>query len=512
MEADGMQKGTDPAAYGRAGPMDNVETHLSMHGSMKGAGPPQYPRHAYGYGPPPYGSTRHTLPIKSVVTTSFEEREDRMEHRDPSFSHYDLGGRHRRSPPHYGVGGREDAMHGMEPPHAGYREMYHGYGHMEPSHQMGREAPHHDVRDAHMYSRDLHPIREGDAEARHPPPDMLRMTREVRVPPSPRNDPSFINRSLSSASSGTSSFRSQGPLKRSFWHHARPGEDFQSLPNEFMPPKRSKMTPPSGRNRDYVVTARRPPHHEEIMASDRSPSLSRSPGWFNRAMSWEAARDDYYQRDPNSKVYTGSWSSRSPPSYREERIGGHWGDAPRMPSPRGRYMGHESGYEASPPGRWHPSEGHGWGHGIQNRDEADTKPMSIETRERESFETEMRRQGTFESGSDGEPPLRYITGPPITPRGMEPYQNTHMPEMMPMPNAERQNNGTLLLALPEDRISLSETLCLVREVSKLIAKLSISYKCKAYRRLPFALLCRMSKYSQPQWRMSTPRRQDGSMR
>lgn len=473
-----MQKGSDNGEYGRTGSMDTAETHMTRHGSIKGAIPPQYQRVPYGYAPAPYHSSRSNLPIKSVVTTSFEEREDRMEHRDASFHHYDLGMRHGRSPPQHGSG-REDYMQGMEPPHAPRGEMYHGYGHMEQPHHMGREPPHHDVRDTRTYGRehhprDLQPIREGDIEGRHPHHEMIRMTREVRVPPSPRGDPSYINRTLSSASSVTSSYRSQGPLKRSFWHHARPGEEFQSLPNEFMPPKRSKVTPPSGRNRDYVVTARRP-HPEEVHHPERATNLSRSPGWFNRAMSWEASREDYYQRDPNSKVYTGSWASRSPPSYRDERGGTHWGDAPTMPSPRGRYMGPESGYDMSPAGRWHPSEGHGWGHGIQHRDEAESgKPMGIEARERESFDGEMRRQGTFESGSDGEPPLRFIAGPQITPRDQDHYPSAHMSEMMPNPNADRENNGTLLLALPEDRISLSETLCLVREVRR-YSKLKFSF-------------------------------------
>ncbi len=461
MEADGMQKASEPSGYGRSGSMDAAETYLHMHGTTKGAIHPQYGRGSYGYAPPPYPPSRPNLPIKSVVTTSFEEREDRMEHRDAGYTHYHLDMRHGRSPPHHG-GGREE-MQGMEPSHASNREIYHGYGHMEPSHHMGREPPHHEIRDSRMYTRELPPIREGDIEGRHPPHEMLRMNREVRIPPSPRVDPSYINRTLSSTSSVTSSYRSQGPLKRSFWHHARSGEEPQSLPNEFMPPKRSKITPPSGRNRDYVVTARRP-HHEEIFPPERSSNLSRSPGWFNRAMSWEASREDYYQRDPNSKVYTGSWSSRSPPSYRDERGGSHWSDAPSMPSPRGRYMGPESGYDASPPGRWHPSEVHGWGHPIQHRDESESKPINVEARDREGFDSEMRRQGTFESGSDGEPPLRYIAGPPIAPRCQEPFQSVHMADMMP--NPETETKGTRLLALPEDRISLSETLCLVREVRR----------------------------------------------
>lgn len=252
-------------------------------------------------------------------------------------------------------------------------------------------------------------------------------------------------------------------MKRSFWHHARPGEEHQTLPNEFMPPKRSKTSPDSGRSREYVVTAR---STDDPYTSDRhgpSPPSSRSPGWFNRAMSWEASRDDYYQRDPASRVYTGSWSSRSPP-YREGGPVPHWSSAPAMPSPRGRYPS-EPTYEDSPPGhmwsRWHqPSEEYGW-NGHQNRDEYETSMrMGSDPRERSSFEREMYRQGTFES-HEMEPPMRYVPGPP---RSMEPVHSMMQarPQAL-MSDMERNSSSIRLLALPEDRISLSETLCLVRE-------------------------------------------------
>ena len=66
--------------------MDTGEAHLYSLGNKAGP-PPMYPRGGYGYSNHPYPSTRSTLPIKSVVTTSFEEREDgRMEHRDAASS------------------------------------------------------------------------------------------------------------------------------------------------------------------------------------------------------------------------------------------------------------------------------------------------------------------------------------------------------------------------------------------------------------------------------------------
>lgn len=475
MEAEGLSKSPPQAGgFSRDDSMDTAEssTHLHLPGTIKvNAGiPPSYGRGSYGFAPPPYPPNR--APIKSVVTTSFEEREDRMmEHRDAPYGHREYGMRHGRSPPHHGSG-REEPLQGYEPL-AGGRDHYQIMSPRDQLHSMERDS--FSVREGRMYTRELPPIREGDVERRHPPHEMMRTSRETRVPPSPRGDPSFINRTLSSSGSSiSSSYRGQVPLKRSFWHHAREGEDLQTLPNEFMPPKRSKVTPPSGKNREYIVTAR---PHEEIYQSERfgpSGAPSRSPGWFNRAMSWEASRDDYYNRDPASKLYTGSWSSRSPPSYRDERHGPQWTDAPEMPSPRSRYSHPDPGYEPEPPTwhRWHHPEEHQWGPPMQHRDEANTKPMSVEGRERESFERDVRRQGTFESGSgsDGEPPMRFIPGPSPTSRGMEPMSlsHKHSPlshiDSLPIATPDKRHNGTLLLAQPEDRISLSETLCLVREV------------------------------------------------
>jgi hypothetical protein len=446
-----------------------------QQGHSKGFGgppPQQYSRGPYGFSPPSYPLSRTNAPIKSVVTTSFEEREDRhMERRDGGFAPPGYGMRQERSPPHYSSE-REGTFHNMEPPQMQQHREHHGVAGREPMDHLEREE--YGGRDSRVYARELPPIREGGMEGRHPRHEMTRGAREGRVPPSPHDEASFINRSLSNTSS-MASYRSHASLKRSFWHHARPEDEYQqgaSLPKDFLPPKRSKVTPPSARGREYVVTARPSSnhHHEDVYHSERHGAPSRSPGWFNRAMSWEASRDDYYQRDPSSKVYTGSWSSRSPPSYRDERPGSYWTDAPPMPSPRTRYAHQpESSFETSPGDsytRWNPAEEHQWGPVLLGRDEFDKQPS--DGRERGSFAVEMRRQGTFESVSVGELPLNFNSRP--SPRGMEPFQSESMPQQDTIPMAaqspERQKDGTLLLALPGDRISLSETLCLVREVRK----------------------------------------------
>jgi hypothetical protein len=490
MESSGVPKShASVVAYsGRAESMDTADTHQNVHGGPKGSMPyPPLPHHyhnqhhqrdSYGYPLPPYHSSTRN-PIKTCVTTSFEEREDRISERREAVAGYlDYGMRQHPGYPSHQASGRED-FQGADP----------------SSHQyyMERE-PYHDEREAHYYARELPPIREVGIQERHPHDEQRAPAREIRLAPSPRTDASsYINRSFSNASSIGSSYRS-GPLKRSFWHHARHDSEeiHQPLPNEFMPPKRSKVTPPTAtKHREYVVTARTPSYAED---PERFAPPSRSPGWFNRAMSWEASRDDYYQREPNNRAQAGSWSSRSPPfNYRDDRNSAQWGDAPSMPSPPGHYTAQmEPGFEISPGqvGRWHPADTRGWG--VQSRED-------IDVNQRDG--SGMHRQGTFEPPSPNmEPPLRYISA--TTPRSRD--HHIPMSDMMPMPSPDNRTSSTLLLAVPEDRISLSETLCIVREVrnggsfrhSQLPTRLLLIFHLRC--------LHRMSKSSRPRLRTWRP--------
>eukprot|EP00980_Cylindrotheca_fusiformis_P004767 scaffold1019_cov123-Cylindrotheca_fusiformis.AAC.7 len=453
-----------PSGFQRTVPMEGVEAQMNHGMNIK-------PRHSQAYPPRGYQyhhthpSSRH--PIQSVITTSFstdEDREDRSGHH---------GHRHR--------------YHNQYPD---YR-MDHGQ-HFEtrsPLHDSNINAfePTHSDRDQMQYGSDLSPIQESDLDIRNPPREVI-VSRSMRVPPSPREQPLPMNRSYSEGMTlASSSFQSDGPLKRSFWHHAKSGDEYQnSLPNEFMPPKRSKTT--GSGHREYVVTASRTfseDMYDNMHSPDpnaRSAPRGRAPGWFNRTASWET-RDDYYHRKPaGSELQSGSWT-RSPPSYREPAAPvSHWSDAPLMLSPRMRPPV-EGGmrYELPPQGhtwspRWHPEEPR-WG-GPQIRDDVEAMHFSPNMQEREPYDS-FRRQGTFESRSDAEPPMRYINGPPSMPTnpGMDysaaPLSHRVMPPKMneaelgnsiESRNHNAEKTGPIrMLALPDDRISLSETLCLVRE-------------------------------------------------
>jgi len=292
-----------------------------------------------------------------------------------------------------------------------------------------------------------------------------------------------------------------------------------------MPPKRSK-TSPSGsggssgsptKEKEYIVTARShisnndqkqlppPPlqqqqQHQMLDSREESSGItttgsfgvSPSGGWFNnRAMSWEA-REDYLRRDPRSAALAGSWSSRSP-SGRDgpanNVVAPHWTEAPYMPSPRSRYPSEGNHYDA-PLQSWDAPPREQWGDhqhtspqipylawsagnngdGImqQQRNENDKFP-------REGFDNELRSPMNFSMrnmpprhhGMEviiGSPPMpttssSAIIGGVITP-------STMAKQRLQDGGGRRglDKNGLVkLLALPEDRISLSETLCIVRE-------------------------------------------------
>lgn len=389
---------------------------------------------------------------------------------------------------------------------------------------------------SHYGNRDLPPVPEED-DSRLPPHDMRRAgghSPSVRIPPSPREEilaPPSVQRSHSAgAPLPPGSFRigggqvagvTGGPLKRSFWHHSRPAtgvEEFDgSLPQEFMPPKRTKVTGPgastSRGSREYVVTARShssDPSYDELNGlGPASGGTVQSPSggpWFNRAMSWEA-RDEYYRRDPRSAP---SWSSRSPTTARDGPMGSntpHWAEAPYMPSPRSRYTsdsasgnafeipphqtwgsprdgvaGGSWSHHSTGPDSFHHAQssagGHSWGHpNSQNRDERDGKHGGTRGgQEREGYNGGGAEMGghhgsNFESiEMDG----GHHGSLHFTIRGMDvmgaPSSKGPPPDMMNSEGADDnlhqiRTGPVKLLALPEDRISLSETLCLVREVS-----------------------------------------------
>lgn len=220
---------------------------------------------------------------------------------------------------------------------------------------------------------------------------------------------------------------------------------------------------------------------------DRSPHRPTS-GWFSRALSWEA-REEYYHRGP-SKPYPSRWS-RPGPSYRDGDLDPYWSESASVASTRSRYSPSEGAHYDRPPWgvpprgwyhhRQHPDDHH-W-ITPQRRDEGDSTYSWANQREHDIRGEEERRQMSFETSPESnsnEAPLRIIGGP-VQPQGMEiitspqKHESEFAPPVDRKPSEENMTVDTTdsgikagsisLLALPEDRISLSETLCVVREVS-----------------------------------------------
>ena len=515
----------------------------SNGGSYSSYLPPQSNHHHPNNYHQQYGTqSRSTTPgVRAVVTHSFSMEE---EQREDGSSRYGHRGQSQRDPSGYSRDEYRSPAVEFHPERSVREEQS-----FQPPPSIP-PSPHFSNRRDYLYggsNRELPPVLERD-EIRLPPRDVMREgsgdSSLKRTPSSPSIEPhaSTIERTLSSGLTG-------GPLKRSFWHHSRPsgeansnsGEAFgnesssstsQTLPQEFMPPKRKKTSQveseeSSGslkREKEYTVTARshisnddpkqqqQPPlpprpHNQQPVIDNNSvrgtesagvresppgdAQFSPSDSWFNsRSMSWEA-REDYFRRDPRS---TDSWSSRSP-SGRDGPAstgnGSHWMEAPYMPSPRPRHQGERNPYDTPLPSwdaypeRW--GQNHSphipylaWSTGNSSNDGFMQQQQQHQRNESilpEGFNDDHRSPMNF--AMQNMPPfhqhhgLDVVMGSPPMPTtssayaGKEPSRSTA--RVRPHDTGGRKimnKNGPIkLLALPEDRISLSETLCIVREVS-----------------------------------------------
>ena len=486
--------------------------------------PPQNRYHPSHYVPP------GRLPVRSVVTHSFSMEE---EQREDGSSRYG----HRRSQGQRDTGSylRDE----YRSPPAEFRPDRSSEQHQQREQsfelQPSFAAPHFNSRRDYQYdnTRELPPLLER-TESHLSARDLIRRSSEhnsLEHVPSINQDEgtiSAIERSLSSVSAS-------GPLKRSFWHHSRPdqatdpSDEFNneepivqpaSLPQEFMPPKRSKTSmsdSPGGsttmsptREKEYIVTARSQANGGNELTrvnSDvgslsgirNSPGVGLSPrdAWFSsrtRSMSWEA-REDYFRRDPRSAP---SWSSRSPngrdgPAPMSSGSTPHWMSAPYMPSPRPRHA-NEGGHYDTPLPPWETSP-RDWNHHQPPHHQQAYSPhlpypawlnngKAGEVQHRDQAGDKFPRQGQNHGGygiDQQHPPMHYnIRNAPPLPHVMSNMMGSPMqtssgvdPSSMIKGQPREMNesdgiglnkNGPVkLLALPEDRISLSETLCLVRE-------------------------------------------------
>lgn len=408
---------------------------------------PYNPQHYQGTLPPPsphghqsiynatmmYGyhhSNTQTMPqqhqLQSVVTTSFSHEEERDESsRNPM------------------------SMHGSS---VEYRQGAMGIGGTRNHGQTGWDSTH-------------------DREGRHQ--HQHNSSNAAEVAPSPRNPnicrPPFMHRAYSTESQEY--FAHPESMKRTFFHHAQPSDSYSGgqLPAEFMPPKRAKVTPSANRE---IMPSPQGPHHDSFRRG-ASWEVEAAQGHYRRAQSFPPPQAwGHPHHQPPSPGALGNHARQfSPKGYPQvsplsetERRGGHCHREPVSPS--------------TPSMRLWDSSLHAKDTRDDNGSERNNKGANRE--EGQEFESNRRRQIAFEPPRDSEAIIGQstyrATGPPVGDKmqlvaDAAAAASCALPIEAQMMKKKRSAQETpaltggsvFLLALPQDKISLSETLCVVRD-------------------------------------------------
>jgi hypothetical protein len=316
-----------------------------------------------------------------------------------------------------------------------------------------------------------------DREGRHPYRQDYSNVGEA--PPSPRNPymgrPPFMHRAYSTESQDY--FAQPESMKRTFFHHAQPSDSYSGgqLPAEFMPPKRVKVTPSA--NREIMPSPQMMPspqgQHPESFRRGASWEVEAAEGHYRRAQSFPPPQAwGHPHHQPPSPGALGNHALQfSPKGYPQvspmsetERAGGHCHREPASPS--------------TPSVPFWDSSSHAKETRDDNTSERTHKGATREVDQ--GRESNIQRQITFERPRDSEAVLGQsayrATGPPAGDK-MQLVADAAaaaacaLPREAQMMTRESSAQDTprltgesmFLLALPQDKISLSETLCVVRD-------------------------------------------------
>jgi hypothetical protein len=331
---------------------------------------------------------------------------------------------------------------------------------------------------------------------REPPPPPMFESRSVnasmavRVPPSPGDS---IQESPRMSTDGPPKVTPE-VLKRSFWHHSHPADSrHQPVAHPaFAPPKRVKVV--AGRKeREIFVTPRTPMEAEDL----------------GRSNSWAGPEEDMHRHYHQANSFPTPW--QSPPPHLRHQPSSYGGypeppeDHPPYPysrnwsteevarsrtgafravSARNASRTHPPPYPSMYPnhngGHSYPPLSHSWSRGSeewhlpqepwnhsQYRDDVDSRDMGSRSFSREmSWDDRDPRHRTYEPHSypyyNRSPELHHKGNPAGPPEVMASMTSFKVDESME--ESPPSYHGTLtLLAQPEDKISLSETLCTIRE-------------------------------------------------
>jgi hypothetical protein len=422
------------------------------HPNMRHQAPPGYPYSPQTRGPPQNGR------LQSVVTSSFSIEDEREDTAGPrGYYHH----HHRGAAPSH----QEEDRHPSEP--AACREQ----------HDEREIAP----RDSFGSHREAPPM----FDARAPP--NAKPATPIRIPPSPGDGRQLPEEAAMVATTPQSKVTADN-LKRSFWHHSRPADStHHSMHPAFAPPKRAKLGP-LRKERDVVITPRTPGSEgqEYARANSWAGPDDESHRHYRQTNSFPSPWDQHQQHVRQASSFGGypepgmaehyqrTWSSDETASDRAGAAFRSVQDRPQPPPRPYNPIAHQGSFSSQQPQQrhWGRAESYDWSpeqhqwQQHQHRDDVDGRDLRARSYSREMSwddrDGDMRRQVTFEPNA-----YRYCDGQQqhkITPNTDVPRSILKRNDSMNEDMASSQREGPiLLLAQQEDRISLSETLCTIRE-------------------------------------------------
>jgi hypothetical protein len=318
--------------------------------------------------------------------------------------------------------------------------------------------------------------------ARHvqpPPPPYGSINRSNMSPPLSHPNPRSMQPQTVERAYSTPGYISRpDSLKRNFYHHSRPSECYgRELPSDFLPPKRTKLN--SSTQKETVVTPR---------------STHRADGgqgeWYARNGSFDPEDGHGYNYVSRASSYPvpPTWTAphRNPPRPAFNRFAEKYDEAPMLSemessrrhyhaprpwspghSPRSAWSSSEVGASLDTP--WSPPRSH-----FAYKEYERMDRLSYEASRKDDFRSRGKDPSAtatdefhVEKLSDSKASFRTL----VLPTG----------------------DPCLLLALSQDRIALSETLCVVREVSLKTSELCPVVLVSNSHSL-YLLLSRISKY------------------
>lgn len=325
------------------------------------------------------------------------------------------------------------------------------------------------------------PWRKDSVEERSPPPSIVVTTAPTGDYPERVTNHCSLPISRSYSTTTIDSYNSL-PMKRNFFHHVQSNQPYGGLPPDFVPPKRTKSV--SSSRKEEVILAARPE-----FTSDAHQWYSHPSHWQLPTRGIQSYHEEAHMRSQSFPSPPPHWASQkhhsgTNPAHHHQRVHEHY-RGQQIPAMAERFNGRAQ--ESWRRSEWYPTPlaqssqyYDPQGRRSQQRDDMESRhPMVMQREMRESFDEDGSRDSANSAGfSNRNAIFRPNTSLPVTNRSndkmklvveaasfTEGRENfARKSKAVNYPQSGSQGHG-MLLAMPEDKASLSETLCVVREVS-----------------------------------------------